>query len=72
MQFLRDAPNAQPPHQYIAICTLFNTPVNLSMQPLPQPGVGQTTFDLIPTDQLGMTEDDVPGQPLREDGKNTT
>ena len=43
-----------------------------ALNPLPQPGVGQTTFDFIPANQLNMTEDDVPGQPLREDGKNTT
>ena len=69
MWFLRDAPNA---HQYIVSNTLFNIPTNFSTQPLPQPGAGQTTFDLIPAGQLGMTEDDVLGQQLREDGKNVT
>jgi len=48
-----DWPNTWPPHQYIVLSALRALPNNLTSQPLPQPSNGQTTFDLIPSGQLG-------------------
>ncbi|KIJ59066.1 glycoside hydrolase family 37 protein [Hydnomerulius pinastri MD-312] len=60
-----DAPNSWPPHQYIIISALANVPANLTTNALPTPGSGQSTFDLIPSGQLGFTESQLPGQPFR-------
>ena len=68
----RDAPNAWPPHQYIIINALRAIPTNLSTTPVPSPASGQTTFSLIPSGQLDLTADQLPGQPLRVSGTNAT
>ncbi|KAF9232312.1 glycoside hydrolase family 37 protein [Melanogaster broomeanus] len=60
-----DSPNAWPPHQYIIISALEALPSNLTTDPLPTPGAGQSTYDLIPSGQLNFTEAQLPGQPLR-------
>ncbi|KAF5315219.1 hypothetical protein D9619_007257 [Psilocybe cf. subviscida] len=59
-----DAPNAWPPHQYIILKALQAIPSNVSNTNMPQPGSNQSTFDLIPSGQLGMNETSLPGQPV--------
>jgi alpha,alpha-trehalase len=60
----RDAPNAWPPHQYIPLAALRALPRNLTSQPLPVPVSGQSAFSLVPSGQLGLTEGELPGQPV--------
>lgn len=60
----RDAPNAWPPHQYIALQALRALPKNVASGPLPTPAANQSTFDLIPAGQLGLSESQIPGQPI--------
>lgn len=60
-----DAPNAWPPHQYIILEALNALPSNLTTNALPTPGSGQSTYDLVPSGQLGFTEAQLPGQPFR-------
>jgi alpha,alpha-trehalase len=60
----RDAPNTWPPHQYIILKALQALPPNVSSSALPQPSGQLSTFSLIPTDQLGIAEKDLPGQPI--------
>jgi alpha,alpha-trehalase len=70
-----DAPNTWPPHQYIVLQALRNLPSNVTSGPLPTPGEGQSTYNLVPAGQLGLTEDKLPGQPVSFDGtsvKNST
>ncbi|KDQ62129.1 glycoside hydrolase family 37 protein [Jaapia argillacea MUCL 33604] len=59
-----DAPNAWPPHQYIALEALRALPSNLTSNPLPTPSGNQSTFDLIPQGQLDISESQLPGQPI--------
>ncbi|KAJ6455467.1 trehalase [Mycena sanguinolenta] len=59
-----DAPNAWPPHQYIALQALRALPANLTTGPLPTPAAGQGTFSLIPAGQLGLLESELPVQNL--------
>ncbi|THH06780.1 hypothetical protein EW145_g3851 [Phellinidium pouzarii] len=59
-----DAPNAWPPHQFIAMSALANLPANISTTPVPAPPKGASSFALIPAGQLGITEGALPGQPL--------
>ncbi|KAG6337380.1 hypothetical protein ID866_1703 [Astraeus odoratus] len=61
-----DAPNSWPPHQYIILEALNALPSNLTTNGLPNPGSGQSTYDLVPTGQLNLSEDQLPGQPFRE------
>lgn len=69
MTFLfRDAPNAWPPHQYIALEALRAIPSNLSTTPIPTPGSGSTAFSLVPAGQLALTESQLPQQTLRQGG----
>lgn len=66
-----DAPNAWPPHQYIALEALRALPANLTTSTLPAaPGNG-STFALVPSGQLGLDESSLPGQ-LLSLGKNAT
>jgi hypothetical protein len=67
-EMYRDAPNAWPPHQYIALQALRALPSNVTSGALPVPSSGQSTFSLIPSGQLGLTEDQLPGQPIRVEG----
>ncbi|EPQ54856.1 glycoside hydrolase [Gloeophyllum trabeum ATCC 11539] len=67
-----DAPNAWPPHQYIALEALRNLPSNLTSNSLPSPSSGQSTFSLIPSGQLGLEESELPGQPILGSSSNAT
>ncbi|KAF7798296.1 hypothetical protein EIP86_009516 [Pleurotus ostreatoroseus] len=57
-----DAPNAWPPHQHIILEALAALPSNVSGGTLPTPASNQSTFDLIPSGQIGIAEDQLPGQ----------
>ncbi|KAJ3518159.1 hypothetical protein NLJ89_g25 [Agrocybe chaxingu] len=59
-----DAPNTWPPHQYIILAALKNLPTNVSGSATPVPGSDQSTFNLIPGGQLGLSETDLPDQPI--------
>ena len=62
--FQWDAPNTWPPHQYIILQALRALPANITTNPLPTPGEKKSSFDLIPSGQLGIKESDLPGQPV--------
>ena len=62
-----DLPNAWPPHQYIALGALRNLPSNLTTNSLP----GGNSFDLVPSGQLGITEDQLLPQQIRGGGNVT-
>ncbi|TFK27682.1 trehalase [Coprinopsis marcescibilis] len=66
-----DAPNTWPPHQYIALQALRGLPANVSSGPLPQPAEGESTFSLVPSGQLGLEENELPGQPITFDQNAT-
>ena len=66
-----DAPNAWPPHQYIALEALRALPANVSNGTIPQPPTGESAFVLVPSGQLGLEESDLPGQVIRE-GRNAS
>ncbi|KAI0053998.1 glycoside hydrolase family 37 protein [Auriscalpium vulgare] len=66
-----DAPNAWPPHQFIALQALRALPSNVSSGALPTPPGNSSTFALIPSGQLALTEDALPGQPTAG-GANAT
>ena len=68
----RDAPNAWPPHQYIILQALRNLPQNITGLKLPVPGKSQSTFSLIPLNQLGLSERQLPGQPILTTYKNAS
>ncbi|KAJ2928214.1 hypothetical protein H1R20_g8878, partial [Candolleomyces eurysporus] len=59
-----DAPNTWPQHQYIALKALHRLPSNVSSGPLPSRPDGQSTFALLPPGQLGVSETELPGQPI--------
>ncbi|TRM62126.1 Six-hairpin glycosidase-like protein [Schizophyllum amplum] len=59
-----DAPNAWPPHVYIAMQALRALPDNVTSSALPTPSDGQSTFALVPEGQLGLLENALPGQPV--------
>ena len=59
-----DAPNAWPPHVYIAMQALRALPENVTNSVLPTPQANQSTYALIPEGQLGLEENALPGQPL--------
>ena len=61
----RDAPNVWPPHQYIVLQALKSLPTNVSKGTLPAPSSNQSTFDLIPSGQLGIAEFKADQIPLR-------
>ena len=62
-----DFPNAWPPHQYIALNALRNLPSNLTTNSLP----GGKSFDLVPSGQLGITEDQLVPQNIMGGGNVT-
>jgi alpha,alpha-trehalase len=46
-------------------------PSNVTSGPLPAPASGQSTFSLVPSGQIGLTENQLPGQLVRvEDGQD--
>lgn len=66
-----DAPNAWPPHQFILLEALRNLPANITTGSLPTLSANVSSFSLVPTGQLGLTEDALPLQPL-ESGANSS
>jgi alpha,alpha-trehalase len=66
-----DAPNAWPPHQYIALKALGALPANVSSGAIPQPPTGKSAFSLVPSGQLGLDESALPVQVIRN-GENAT
>lgn len=68
----RDAPNAWPPHQFIALEALRALPTNVTSGGVPEPLANQSTYDLVPAGQLGLAEDELPGQPIIGSGRNAT
>lgn len=66
----RDAPNAWPPHQYIALKALAALPSNVTNGTIPSASNG--TFALIPAGQLGLTEAQLLGQPNTPSGNAST
>ncbi|KAL1937780.1 hypothetical protein VTO73DRAFT_12799 [Trametes versicolor] len=67
-----DAPNAWPPHQHIALQALRALPANVTSGALPTPAAGNSTFDLLPSGQIGVDEDALPGQLISGTGANAT
>lgn len=66
-----DAPNAWPPHQYIALQALLGLPSNVSSGAIPQPPSGQSAYALVPSGQLDVAENALPGQ-FVANGKNSS
>ncbi|THU99809.1 glycoside hydrolase [Dendrothele bispora CBS 962.96] len=68
-----DAPNAWPPHQYIILSALRALPTNItSSPPISASNSSSSSFSLVPTDQLGLTESELPGQPLAPNQNSST
>lgn len=65
MLIYRDSPNAWPPHQYIALQALRALPANISGGGIPLPVSGQSSYSLVPREQLDVEESGLPGQPIR-------
>jgi alpha,alpha-trehalase len=63
-----DFPNAWPPHVYFALEALANVPANVSTGAIPTPQ-GNNSWNLLPANQLGITQDQLPLQTT--DGNNT-
>jgi len=63
-----DFPNAWPPHIYFALEALVNVPANVSSSAIPS-APGNNSWNLIPNNQLGIAETDLPLQTT--DGNNT-
>ncbi|KAG8780264.1 hypothetical protein FRC16_003187, partial [Serendipita sp. 398] len=63
-----DFPNAWPPHIFFALEALANVPSNVSQSPIPLAPNGNS-WNLVPTNQLGLTEEKLPLQLLN--GNNT-
>ncbi|KAF9018966.1 glycoside hydrolase family 37 protein [Hymenopellis radicata] len=66
-----DYPNAWPPHQYILLQALRALPNNITSAALIAPLSNESTFNLLPQGQLGITETQLPGQTLHL-GNNAT
>ena len=63
--------DVRPLHQYIALSALSALPSNITSDPLPTPNSSQSTFDLIPSGQIGVSEDALPVQAIAV-GKNAS
>ncbi|KAG8898238.1 hypothetical protein FRB99_007577 [Tulasnella sp. 403] len=59
-----DAPNAWPPHQYIAMQAIANIPKNVSTKPYPELSSSLTSWSLVPQNQLGLDQSQLPVQTL--------
>jgi alpha,alpha-trehalase len=64
-----DAPNAWPPHQYIALQALRALPTNITNSSLP---TSDSSFSLVPSGQLGIEESELPGQPIAVNSNSTS
>ncbi|KAG8998439.1 hypothetical protein FRB90_012305 [Tulasnella sp. 427] len=63
-----DAPNTWPPHQYIVMEALNNVPKNVSTQAYPALSSNTTSWSLVPSNQLGLDESQLPVQTLAAGG----
>jgi alpha,alpha-trehalase len=68
----RDAPNAWPPHQYIALQALNAIPANLTSAAIPTPSQGTSTYSLIPPGQVDVPEDSLPAQTIAGSSVNAS
>ncbi|KAI0345565.1 glycoside hydrolase [Trametopsis cervina] len=66
-----DAPNAWPPHQHIILEALKALPSNVTSGALPTPSGNQSTFNLIPSGQLDVSEGSLPPQLIIGSGNAT-
>ena len=57
-----DAPNAWPPHQHIILEAFKALPPNVTSDSLSSLSGSQSTFDLIPSGQINISETQLPGQ----------
>ncbi|KAK7689932.1 hypothetical protein QCA50_006571 [Cerrena zonata] len=57
-----DSPNSWPPHQHIILEALRNLPSNITSTPLPNAPSGNSTYALVPSGQIDVAEDQLPGQ----------
>jgi alpha,alpha-trehalase len=62
-----DMPSSWPPHQYIALQALRNLPSNLTSNTIPN----GPSISLVPNGQLGITEAQLPPQPIVGGGNST-
>lgn len=67
-----DALNAWPPHQYIVLKALQALPSHVSKGSLAELSGHASTFGLIPNDQLGIPESELPPQPISSTVNATT
>jgi len=67
-----DGPNTWAPHQYIILQALRALPANVTSGALPQPDSGKSSFDLIPSGQLGIAENQLFPQTRLTGGNFTT
>jgi len=63
-----DFPNAWPPHIYFALEALANVPANVSTESMPA-APGNNSWNLLPDNQLGITQDQLP---LQTNSRNNT
>lgn len=63
-----DAPNTWPPHQYIVMEALNNVPKNLSTKAYPALSSDTTSWSLVPSNQLGLDQSQLPVQNLAAGG----
>lgn len=66
-----DFPNTWAPHQYIILQALRALPSNITSTTLSALSSNKSTFDLLPPDQLGISESQLPSQMLLS-GVNAT
>ncbi|KAG8888342.1 hypothetical protein FRB98_007916 [Tulasnella sp. 332] len=62
--FLKTGAQWDAPNAYIIIQALANVPSKLSTQPYPALDSSKTSFSLVPANQLGLSESQLPLQPL--------
>ncbi|KAG8911353.1 hypothetical protein FRC01_005758 [Tulasnella sp. 417] len=63
-----DAPNTWPPHQYIVMKALDNVPKNVSTKAYPSLSSDTTSWSLVPSNQLGLDQSQMPVQNLAAGG----
>ncbi|KAG9022809.1 hypothetical protein FS837_006129, partial [Tulasnella sp. UAMH 9824] len=63
-----DAPNTWPPHQYIVMAALNNVPKNISTKAYPTLSSDTTSWSLVPSNQLGLGQSQLPVQNLAAGG----
>ncbi|KAF8324785.1 Six-hairpin glycosidase-like protein [Cantharellus anzutake] len=63
-----DAPNAWPPHQFVTFEALRSLPSNITTTLLTPLSDTVTTYSLVPPNQLGFSESELPRQPYADGG----